>query len=83
MEKENFFLLPQSFSFRQSLSYILNSLIEENVADERFKEAMLEREARVTMLFDENIGFPHVLYQGNRLIFSLGVVKRKKEEKRQ
>lgn len=81
VEKENFFLLPQSFSFRQSLSYILNSLIEENVADERFKEAMLEREARVTMLFDENIGFPHVLYQGNRLIFSLGVVKRKKEEK--
>ena len=32
------------------------------------------------MLFDENIGFPHILYEGSSLIFALGIMKREKEE---
>lgn len=59
---------------------MLDRLLEEGIIDEAFREAMLKREAKVTMLFDENIGFPHILYEGRKLIFALGVTGRDKAE---
>ena len=62
------------------MEYLLDSLIEEEMITEEFRTRMLQREEKVTMLFDENIGFPHILYEGSSLIFALGVMKREKEE---
>lgn len=81
VEPETFFVLPKNLSFQESMEYLLDSLIEEGLVTEEFRTRMLEREAKVTMLFDENIGFPHILYEGTQLIFALGVMKREKEEK--
>ncbi len=80
VEPEMFFLLPADCTFREALDYMLDRLLEEDIIDEAFREAMLKREAKVTMLFDENIGFPHILYEGKKLIFALGVTGRDKAE---
>lgn len=76
VEPETFFVLPKELSFREGMEYLLDSLIEEELVTEEFKESMIAREEKVTMLFDDNIGFPHIMYDGDRLIFALGVIKR-------
>ena len=80
VEPETFFILPKNLSFKETVEYLLDSLIEEEMITEEFRTRMLQREEKVTMLFDENIGFPHILYEGSSLIFALGVMKREKEE---
>ena len=73
LEPEMFFLLPAGISFSEALVSMLESLLREEIVDDDFCRIMLEREQKVTMLFDENIGFPHILYEGKKLIFSIGV----------
>ena len=73
LEPEMFFLLPSGISFSEALVSMLENLLKEKIIDDAFCRVMLEREQKVTMLFDENIGFPHILYEGKKLIFSIGV----------
>lgn len=80
LEPELFFLLPTGISFSEALIHMLESLLNEKVIDDEFCRIMLEREQKVTMLFDENIGFPHILYNGQRLIFAIGVTGLEKSQ---
>ena len=55
---------------------MIGQLTEEGVLDEDFKEAFLKREKKSTMLFDEQIGFPHLQYPGEKIVLAVGVSDR-------
>lgn len=80
VEPETFFVLPSEFNFQEGMEYLMERLLEQGLIDEDLRQKMLERERKVTMLFDTNIGFPHILYEGDQLVSALGVMKREKGE---
>lgn len=76
LEPEHFYVLEAKFSYLEAVIYIADQLIEAGILDPDFKEALLERENKSTMLFDESIGFPHLQYPGEKIILAVGVIKR-------
>ncbi|MDO5145832.1 MAG: PRD domain-containing protein [Eubacteriales bacterium] len=80
VEPETFFCLSSDLTFLEATEAMMERLMEKGMIDEKFRQAMLEREEKITMLFDENIGFPHIQYEGETLIFAMGVTGRGEKE---
>lgn len=78
LEPEHFYVLDPGLSYTEAVLYIADRLIREGVLDLSFKEALLKREEKSTMLFDENIGFPHLQYPGEKIILAVGAADRTK-----
>lgn len=78
LEPEHFYVLDPGLSYTEAMLYIADRLIQEGVLDRSFKEALLKREEKSTMLFDENIGFPHLQYPGEKIILAVGAADRTK-----
>ncbi len=78
LEPEHFYVLDPGLSYTEAVLYIADRLIQEGVLDLSFKEALLKREEKSTMLFDENIGFPHLQYPGEKIILAVGAADRTK-----
>lgn len=80
LEPECFFVLNRNLTYQENLLYMADSLIEDEVLEAGFEEALLERERKSSMRFDENIGFPHLQYKGDRIVLALGVIPRQQGE---
>lgn len=80
LEPECFFVLNRNLTYQENLLYMADSLIEDEVLEAGFEEALLERERKSSMRFDENIGFPHLQYKGDGIVLALGVVPRQQGE---
>ena len=80
LEPEHFFVLNRNLTYQENLLYMVDSLIEDEVLDADFRERLIERERKSSMMFDENIGFPHLQYKGDRLVMTLGVIAREPGE---
>ena len=76
LEPEHFYVLGSDPSYLEAVIHIADCLIEAGVLKPDFKEALLEREKKSTMLFDERIGFPHLQYEGEKVVLAVGVAKR-------
>ncbi len=77
LEPEHFYKLNPKFSYMDTVLYVTDQLIKDGVLDEHFKEELLKREKKSTMLFDENVGFPHLQYSGDKIVLAVAVVDRK------
>lgn len=76
LEPEHFYVLEPETTYLEAVLYMIGQLTEEGVLDEDFKEAFLKREKKSTMLFDEQIGFPHLQYPGEKIVLAVGVSDR-------
>ncbi len=76
LEPEHFYVLDGGCSWPEAMQYVTDRLIEEGVLEADFKEALLAREEKSTMLFDRNVGFPHLQYPGERVILAVGSAER-------
>lgn len=79
LEPEHFYVLEQDSSYMEAVLYITDRLAAEGAISPDFREALLKREQKSTMLFDENIGFPHLQYAGEKIVLAVGAVRRRKE----
>lgn len=77
LEPEHFYVLNAEVSYLEAVLYLADQLIEAGELTSDFKEALLEREKKSTMLFDASIGFPHLQYAGEKIVLAVGVLKRK------
>ena len=76
LEPEHFYKLNPKFSYMDTVLYVTDQLIKDGVLDEHFKEELLKREKKSTMLFDENVGFPHLQYSGDKIVLAVAVDER-------
>lgn len=76
LEPEHFYVLDPGLAWLEAVQEMTERLIQEGVLTPGFKEAILEREKKSTMLFDEEIGFPHLQYEGEKIILAVGVMDR-------
>lgn len=80
LEPEHFFVLNRNLSYLDNLMYMVDSLIEDEVLDTDFRESLLNRERKSSMMFDEEIGFPHLQHKKDKIVLALGVIARKNGE---
>lgn len=73
LEPEHFYLLNPEMPYPEAVLYMVDRLTEEGMLEPDFKEALLKREQKSTMQFDENIGFPHLQYPGEKIVLAVGV----------
>lgn len=78
LEPEHFYVLKPEYSYREAMLYMTDCLIEKGELDPAFKEALLEREEKSTMQFDDQVGFPHLLYPGKKIVLAVGAMERKR-----
>ncbi len=76
LEQEHFYVLDPELSYLEAVLYMAEQLIEAGVLPADFKEALLRREEKSTMLFDREIGFPHLQYKGEKIVLAVGVAER-------
>lgn len=80
LEPERFFLLNRKLTYLENLLYMVDSLIEDEILEPDFREKLLERERKSSMMFDENIEFPHLQYKGDKMVLAVGVAAREQKE---
>lgn len=80
LEQDRFFVLNRNLTYQENLLYMIDSLIEDEALDREFREKLLEREEKSSMIFDENIAFPHLQYKGDKIVLALGVIARRSGE---
>lgn len=78
LEPEHFYVLAPELSYLEVILYMAEQLIQAGVLPADFKEALLKREEKSTMLFDKEIGFPHLQYKGEKIVLAVGVAERRK-----
>lgn len=67
--------LKDSASYIKYVKYMISTLVEQGLLDNKFMERWYVREMRQSTIFDAGIGCPHAInYQSNRIILSIGVV---------
>ena len=71
LEPEHFYVLAPELSYLEAILYMAEQLIQAGVLPADFKEALLRREEKSTMLFDKEIGFPHLQYKGEKIVQGL------------
>ncbi len=76
LEPEHFYVLDPKLSYLEAMLYMTELLIKEGVLESQFQEALLKREEKSTMLFDDHIGFPHLQYPGEKIVLAVGVSER-------
>ncbi len=75
LEPEHFYVLAPELSYLEAILYMAEQLIQAGVLPADFKEALLRREEKSTMLFDKEIGFPHLQYKGEKIVLAVGVAE--------
>lgn len=76
LEPEHFYVLGPELSYLEAVIYMAEQLIQADVLPMDFREALLRREEKSTMLFDKEIGFPHLQYKGEKIVLAVGVAER-------
>lgn len=76
LEPEHFYVLDPKLSYLEAVLYVADRLIEEGALEEDFREALLTREKKSTMLFDTCVGFPHLQYPGEKIVLAVAAADR-------
>lgn len=76
LEPEHFYVLDPKLSYLEAVLYVTDRLIEEGALEEDFREALLTREKKSTMLFDTCVGFPHLQYPGEKIVLAVAAADR-------
>lgn len=74
LDEQRFFHLQPELGYKESMLFMANELVKQNVVDEGFPERLLEREEKSTMVMDRSIALPHTIHHAsNQIILALGV----------
>lgn len=74
LDEDKFFVLDNSLSYDDNISFMVDSLYDNGYLDENFKERLKIREDNSTMVFDKHIAIPHVVnYKSDNIVLALGV----------
>lgn len=76
LEPEHFYVLDPKLSYLEAVLFVADRLIEEGALSADFREALLTREKKSTMLFDTCVGFPHLQYAGEKIVLAVAVADR-------
>jgi lichenan operon transcriptional antiterminator len=76
--EDKFFILDSSKSYRENVSDMVDELVKNGRLDHGFKERLIERAAKGSMVFDQYIALPHTTnHATNKIELSLGVFPEK------
>ena len=74
MRENTFFKCDKRKTYSENIAIMIADLINQELVDENFLERMRERERKSSMIFEENVAFPHTINKlGDDLIIALGV----------
>ena len=74
MRENTFFKCDKRKTYSENIATMIADLINQELVDENFLERMRERERKSSMIFEENVAFPHTINKlGDDLIIALGV----------
>ncbi|MED3822633.1 PRD domain-containing protein [Priestia flexa] len=78
VSKEKFFLLDSKKGYHENVLEMVDQLVEMGRLDHGFKDRLLEREEKGSMVFDRFIAFPHTFnHQSQSIELSIGVFPKK------
>jgi len=79
--EEKVFILDNKQTYHKNVEMMITQLTKLHFLDAGFKERLIEREKKGSMIFDKYIALPHTInYQSNKLEVALGVFPEKIEE---
>ncbi len=74
MRENTFFKCDNEKTYSENIAIMIADLINQELVDKNFLERMRERERKSSMIFEENVAFPHTINKlGEDLIIALGV----------
>ena len=74
MREETFFKCDSKKTYAENIDFMIEELIEQHLVDDKFLKRIREREKKSSMIFEENVAFPHTINKlGDDLIIALGV----------
>lgn len=73
LEQEHFFVLDEQKNDHDNVLEMVDSLIEEEIIEEDVKEKINAREKKGSMKFGNHILFPHIVHNGDKVVFAMGV----------
>ena len=74
MRENTFFKCDNEKTYSENIAIMIADLINQELVDKNFLERMRERERKSSMIFEENVAFPHTINKlGDDLIIALGV----------
>jgi lichenan operon transcriptional antiterminator len=76
--EEKFFIFNNKKGYHENVNNMIDELANKGYLDEGFKERLLEREEKGSMVFDQYIALPHTVNQkSNKIELALGVFPKK------
>ncbi|PKG25528.1 BglG family transcription antiterminator [Niallia nealsonii] len=79
--KDKVFILDNKQTYHKNVEMMINQLTKLNFLDAGFKERLIKREEKGSMIFDKYIALPHTVnYQSNKLEIALGIFPKKIQE---
>ena len=74
MRENTFFKCDNGKTYSENIAIMIADLTNQELVDKNFLERMRERERKSSMIFEENVAFPHTINKlGDDLIIALGV----------
>lgn len=74
INEDKYFILDSSKSYQENVNRMIDDLVNKGYLDAGFKERLLDREAKGSMVFDQYIALPHTINnQSNKIELALGV----------
>ncbi len=82
LDRDRFIMLSPGLEYRENLDLMLDHLVQLGYVDERFREAIAERECQATMAIDPYLAFPHATLPGaaDQIVLAIGVIPRGNDE---
>ncbi|WHY86538.1 BglG family transcription antiterminator [Neobacillus novalis] len=74
INEDKYFILDSSKGYQENVNRMIDDLVNKGYLDAGFKERLLDREAKGSMVFDQYIALPHTINnQSNKIELALGV----------
>ncbi|MDD4371447.1 MAG: PRD domain-containing protein [Anaerostipes sp.] len=76
IDENRFYILDSELSYEENMIVMSDDMVEKGYLDQDFTKRLLKREEESTMIFDENIAFPHTTTTKQNLCLGLGIYKK-------
>ncbi len=74
IDEYKFFILDDNKSYMENTCYMIDNLYKEGFVDSDFKDRVIKREQKSTMVFNKSIGFPHAInFIDDKIVIAIGI----------
>lgn len=79
LDPQNFYILDDNKSMEENTLDLVDILIDEELLSDSFKEKLIQRQKKSSMVFGKQVAFPHLMDDVEKMILAIGVCKGNKD----